>query len=159
MWDNSTDTDVCSPALVVSNTTTVNVSKRQNVDKTNKSIKRKKKSVYKDLLKKDPRYSNEQKTFLLIKGSPHEATCRNCSSTITPGMLCFRIEGALVIDYVTDLVVEKNLYYHPNHCVTSGQPFWSNVKKPTSFEVSADVTDEQIQKTLENCNLVFKKRM
>ena len=114
---------------------------------------KKSKLPYKDILMNDDRYKNKQSTILTIKGEPHEATCRHCKHTITPGTLCFRIEGTICVEYKTKNVVEKSLYYHASNCITSSQPIWTNVRKPTCFEVSPDVTDLQIQQAKNNCSL------
>ena len=70
---------------------------------------KKSKLPYKDILMNDDRYKNKQSTILTIKGEPHEATCRHCKHTITPGTLCFRIEGTICVEYKTRNVVEKSL--------------------------------------------------
>ena len=119
-------------------------------------ISNKKSVSYQNTLKKDIRYNQVQKTVLMIKGEPFDALCRHCKDPISPGMLCFRVEGVLTVDFGTDKVIEKNLYFHATYCVTSSQPVWTNIRKPTVFEISSDVTKQQLQHAKNHCDLVQK---
>ena len=112
---------------------------------------------YRSMLMNDSRYNNEQYVILTIKGEPYPATCRHCRKAVDPGTLCFRIQGALAVDYISKNVVERAFYYHGNHCVTSSQPIWTNIRKPTVFDVSDEVSNAQILFIENSCILVRRK--
>ena len=106
------------------------------------------------LLMDDPGYKNAQTVTLKVKQPPQSAACRNCRFPVMPGELCFQMDGVLTVEYQTERVVDDRKYYfHANHCVTSSLPPWTNMRKPSHFTVSPEVTETQTNGVLQHCTL------
>lgn len=129
----------------------------QNIDTSHlqKKKPRRSRALIQDILRKDSKFYDEQVLTLMLKSGSREATCRTCRNVIRPGILCFKLTGALAVEYEKDCAVGRAFYFCSNeHCISAPKPVWTNIRNPVAYKVSSEVTSEQYEEFSEGCSLL-----
>ena len=116
---------------------------------------RKTKKQFDEILMASGKYNNVQ-TTLLHKKTTKSAKCTKCKITITRCTNCFVVDDALTVPFNSGKAAPQNFYFCAEPaCVLSVPPPWTNIRLPTRFRASHEITDEEREAIQLNCKLVL----
>ena len=89
--------------------------------------------------------------FVCHKKDKRSAKCIKCRQSIARGTNCFVIDGALNVPYNSERAVEHKVYSCPT-CILGVSPPSTNIRPPTRFQASEEMTEQECQMIETTCN-------
>ena len=108
-----------------------------------------------DLLQSDQRF-NDKQTVTLLKKIGRQAKCRTCRTDILPQSTCFSVEGASTVLFESDKTIVQIFYFCAGPCIISTSPPWTNIRLPTHFSASQDISEEECRQIEGICKVTFE---
>ena len=109
-----------------------------------------------NILQNNARY-NDTQSVMLHRKVGHSADCRSCRACVRPGTMCFVLEGALSVIYKTDTARVQKFYFCAGPCLSSPPPPWTNIRVPSYFSASGDVTEQERRLVEDACFIPFQE--